>query len=252
MISAKIDYKGFQFEIDLDEPIDISIPVGRDISPNAFYLQVPEYSTVASGNFIGDVNKGGSCNVENILFSPHGNGTHTECAGHINKEHLLVNNLLKRHFFLAGLISTVPADDDSGYIIDKEQISEAWPETAVPVEAIIIRTHPNSSKKFSAVYGGTNPPYISKDAIEFLNDKKIKHLLTDLPSIDREDDGKLIAHHSFFNLDNDSSSPKTITEMIYASNEVEDGLYWLDLQIAGFESDASPSKPILYKTRLMV
>ncbi len=39
----------------------------------------------------------------------------------------------------------------------------------------------------------------------------------------------------------------TITEMIYVSDEVEDGDYILNLQIASFENDASPSKPVLYK-----
>ena len=40
---------------------------------------------------------------------------------------------------------------------------------------------------------------------------------------------------------------KTITEMIYVPNEISDGLYVLNLQIAPFENDASPSKPVLYK-----
>ena len=40
---------------------------------------------------------------------------------------------------------------------------------------------------------------------------------------------------------------KTITELIYIPNEVEDDYYILQFQIASFENDASPSKPILYK-----
>ena len=39
----------------------------------------------------------------------------------------------------------------------------------------------------------------------------------------------------------------TITEFIYVSNKIEDGAYILNLQIAPFENDASPSKPVLYK-----
>jgi hypothetical protein len=34
--------------------------------------------------------------------------------------------------------------------------------------------------------------------------------------------------------------------MIFVPNEVADGIYLLNLQIASFENDASPSKPILY------
>jgi len=29
-------------------------------------------------------------------------------------------------------------------------------------------------------------------------------------------------------------------------NTIPDGLYFLDIQVASFESDASPSKPIMY------
>ena len=39
---------------------------------------------------------------------------------------------------------------------------------------------------------------------------------------------------------------RTITELIYVPEEVTDRQYLLNLQIAPFENDASPSKPILY------
>jgi hypothetical protein len=35
--------------------------------------------------------------------------------------------------------------------------------------------------------------------------------------------------------------------MIYVDDTVSDGSYILNLQIAAFENDASPSKPVLYK-----
>jgi len=34
---------------------------------------------------------------------------------------------------------------------------------------------------------------------------------------------------------------------VYVPNSIEDGIYLLNLQIASFENDASPSKPVLYK-----
>ena len=77
--------------------------------------------------------------------------------------------------------------------------------------------------------------------------------MIDLPSVDREEDeGKLLAHKAFWNvkdvtnLNNDARLDCTITEMIFVSNEVPDGSYILNIQIASFENDASPSKPILY------
>jgi arylformamidase len=248
MILTKIEFRGTTSEIDLERPIDISIPVGRVQSPNAFYLQKPDYRTVAAGDFVGDVNRGGSCNVEDILFSPHGNGTHTECSGHIHAEHNSVNNLLRKSFFLARLISLTPGDSQ---VVSEKNISEAWPSESLPIEALIIRTLPNDLDKRTNNYSGTNPPYFSGDAVRFINSKNIIHLLTDMPSIDQETDNNLAAHHIFFNHNNLPEAPKTITEMIFVPDNVEDGLYWLDLQIAGFESDASPSKPLLYKLRLI-
>ena len=79
-------------------------------------------------------------------------------------------------------------------------------------------------------------------------------MLIDLPSVDREEDeGKLLAHKAFWNvkdvqnLNADARTDCTITEMIFVSDFIEDGTYLLNLQIASFENDASPSKPVLYK-----
>ena len=74
-----------------------------------------------------------------------------------------------------------------------------------------------------------------------------------MPSVDKEhDEGKLVAHKAFWNvtdvtnLNPDARINATITELIFVANEVTDGSYLLNLQIAAFENDASPSKPILY------
>jgi len=121
-------------------------------------------------------------------------------------------------------------------------------------EALIIRTLPNEESKKHKNYSHTNPPYLSEDAATFIREIGIKHLLIDLPSVDREEDeGRLVAHKAFWNvqdvnhLNPDARLDCTITEMIYVNEEVQDGNYILNLQIASFENDASPSKPILYK-----
>jgi hypothetical protein len=74
-----------------------------------------------------------------------------------------------------------------------------------------------------------------------------------LPSVDKEkDEGKLLAHKAFWNVTDvknvnaDARLNCTITEMIFVSDEVKDGSYLLNLQLASFENDASPSKPVLY------
>jgi arylformamidase len=247
MLKTTITHNNQQYQIDLARPIDISIPVGRTKSPNAFYLPEPEYHTVDVEGFVGNVQLGGSCNVENISFSPHGNGTHTECIGHIGAEHTLINNLLKRFFFLAYLVTVAPENDENRSYISKNALLKSLSVDNFNAESLLIRTTPNSITKRTSNYGGTNPTYISAEAMNLVNDLKIRHLLTDLPSVDREDDGDLIAHHIFFGNDNVPEAPKTITEMIFVDDSIKDGLYWLDLQVSGFESDASPSRPVLYE-----
>jgi hypothetical protein len=76
----------------------------------------------------------------------------------------------------------------------------------------------------------------------------VKHLLVDMPSVDKEkDDGQLLAHKAFWNVGGEMRMDATITELVYVPNSVADGKYILNILIAPFENDASPSKPILYK-----
>ena len=87
-----------------------------------------------------------------------------------------------------------------------------------------------------------------EEAVDLLVKKGVKHLLIDLPSIDREKDGgELRGHNAFWNTKGKLRLDATITELIYVPNHIEDGTYFLNLQIAPFENDATPSKPILYK-----
>lgn len=217
-------------------------------STRAWYQNAMTLEPVRMGDWVGDVNEGGSVNFRNIMFNPHAHGTHTECVGHISKEFYTINKSLKRFFFIAELITLLPETLPNGdYIITGKQLDLAMEKNA-KTEALIIRTLGNGPGKLHTNYSNTNPPYLLPDAVELLNAKGIQHLLIDMPSIDRESDGgKLLAHHAFWQYPYNTQLDKTITEMIYVPNEVQDGLYLLNLQIAPFENDASPSKPVLYK-----
>ncbi|MFV8345924.1 cyclase family protein [Flavobacterium sp. ZB4P13] len=242
------------FKVDLSKPIDISIPLtNTDENPIAWYIDKPVIEPVVFGDWIGKVSEGkSSTNFNNIFFNPHGHGTHTECLGHITREFYSINQSLKQFFFLAELISVVPEIQGEDLVITKNQIENSL-EGKTP-EAIIIRTLPNFKIKRSLKYSNTNPPYLDQDAALFIRESGIQHLLIDLPSVDKEhDEGKLLAHKAFWNvtdvtnLNEDARLESTITEMIFVSNDVQDGSYLLNLQIASFENDASPSKPVLYK-----
>jgi kynurenine formamidase len=163
---------------------------------------------------------------------------------------------LKQFFFWSTLITVQPEKVGEDEVISKAQIEKAlisFRNSEINPEAIVIRTLPNETSKKSFKYSNTNPPYLSEAAAVFLRESGIQHLLIDLPSVDKEKDGgKLLAHKAFWNvkdvnqLNEDARLNCTITEMIFVSNEVADGNYVLNLQIASFENDASPSKPILY------
>lgn len=253
-VIAEIQLHNQYFKIDLSQPLDISITLtNTDQNPIAWYIEKPIIEPVRFGDWIGKVSEGSSStNFNNILFNPHGHGTHTECLGHITRDFYSVNQCLKQFFFMAEVISITPESLDEDWIITKEQIESAL-EGKSP-EAIIIRTLPNEKVKLSKKYSNTNPPYLLEEAAVFIRECGIQHLLIDLPSVDREqDEGKLLAHKAFWNvkdvnvLNADARMSCTITEMIFVKDEIADGSYILNLQIAPFENDASPSKPILYK-----
>ena len=114
-------------------------------------------------------------------------------------------------------------------------------------EAFIIRTLPNTDDKCLRHYSGTNPPYMAAEAMEWLVEQGVEHLLIDLPSVDREEDGAVLAaHHAFWQYPEATREGATISELIFVNNLIVDGLYLLNIQVTSLELDASPSKPVLY------
>lgn len=242
---ANITHKEKTFKVDLTQPIDISLPLkdGND-NPNAWYVPDVKMEAVVMGDWVGEVKKGGSVNFFNIFFNPHGHGTHTECVGHISKEKESINECVKTYFFTTQLISIEPTQQDGDLIITRAQIEQVIePQT----ESIIIRTLPNGKDKKNKAYSNTNPPYLEKEAADLLRELDIKHLLIDLPSVDKEQDGgALAAHHAFWNYPNNTRMDCSITELIYVPSSITDGHYLLNLSFAPFHNDASPSRPTLY------
>lgn len=252
---AKVSHKSKMFNVDLQEPLDISIPLrNSDDNPKAWYVSNPIIEPVKSESFVGSVELGGSVNFRSIFFNPHGHGTHTECVGHITKEVHSINMALRQFHSIARVITLEPIrieKDMNSFrkkgdqVIFKEQIE---PHLHDDIESLVVRTLPNTPDKLIRQYSNTNFPYFDQEALSLLCEKNIKHLLVDLPSVDREEDGgQLLAHHAFWNVPQKPRMDATITEFIYVSQEIKDGMYLLNLQIAPFVNDATPSKPVLYK-----
>lgn len=130
---------------------------------------------------------------------------------------------------------------------------------------VIVRTTPNAEEKRRQKWNGTNPPFFTVEAMKLLAETHgFQHLLVDLPSVDREsDEGKLQAHAIFFGFSKkeDGGGGKevesdenfsarswnsTITELCYVDNQIPNGPYLLNLQVAPFHHDAAPCRPIIY------
>lgn len=250
--------------------IDISIPLRfGGPQPNAYGVDTATSVPYTAGDIVGDTRRGGSCNFEQYTFIPHCNGTHTECVGHITDDRIAVTDCLKDVLIPALLVTiasvkarqtddTYPVDfGPADLVITRSSLEKAvaHPAARSGEWALIVRTLPNDERKLTRKYGEDLPPYFTTQAIEYVVECGFKHLLVDMPSIDRMyDEGKLSNHRIFWNVEQGSRSThtgtriySTITELIYAPNDVEDGQYLLNLQIAPFAADASPSRPVLFR-----
>jgi len=246
-MKVTIEYNSRKIEVNISNPIDISIPIDPSKeNVNAWYINDPEIKPEIIDGHEVSVAKGAVVNFNGIKFNPHSHITHTECVGHITEDVHSINKNLKYFIFLAEVVTIAPLFHNGDFIIGVKQLRRALRNKKR--DAIVIRTLPNLEEKKSMRYSNTNPTYLSEKAAIYLKEKGIKHLLIDLPSVDKEkDDGKLLSHNAFWNTEGELRMDATITEFIYVPNEVEDGEYLLNLMIAPFENDATPSKPVLYE-----
>ncbi|MBX7172098.1 MAG: cyclase family protein [Pyrinomonadaceae bacterium] len=266
-----INFHNQIYQIDGSNSFDISIPLAfNNPQPNIFNVSPATSTAYQDEHFVGDTRRGGSCNFENLALNPHCNGTHTECVGHITNERISVQECLQDAFILAELISVFPENaletndtysvelNENDFLITKKSIKNALFNQKSKIKnqkSLIIRTLPNDESKKSRNYSENPPPFFSLEAMKFIVELGVKHLLVDVPSLERLNDaGKLANHRIFWNVEmgkfqtNEfSRKNQTITEMIYVPNEITDGEYLLNLQIPPFVSDASPSRPLLFR-----
>lgn len=250
-MKAIIDFGQSQYSVNFSEPLDISIPL-RATTDNvtAWHVKPPRIEPVVMGDWVGDVNKGAAVNFRDVYVNPHGHGTHTECVGHISKEPYTLNGNMKKFMFFAEVVTVDPEYNGDDRVIKTHQLTSAVKHNGV--DALIIRTLPNKIEKTSRHYTGTNPPYLDHVAAAWIVGRGIKHLLIDLPSVDKEhDDGKLLSHHIFWEYPGTTRLDCSISELIYVDDSIKDGLYLLNIQITALENDASPSKPVLYALTLI-
>ena len=253
--------QGIEGWADLLCPIDISLSMGPDgDNPRAFFIDPAKFDAIRVGDFVGRDSEGGSANCEILTFCAHGNVTHTECVGHITEERIALPDVLKQFWFSAQLVSIDISATGSISRADIQSLQIG------DVESIIIRSLPNRNEKKCMDWSGNSAPYFEPDALAYLRDLGVVHLLTDFPSVDpEEDEGRLAAHHEWWGLQQRSEAgntmvinqshsrfSSTITELIFVPDSIEDGIYMLNFQVPNLRTDAVPSRPIIYKWNALV
>lgn len=264
-----LEHAGQRFAVDPGDGVSLAIPLDpHGAQPAHFGAPAARSEPLTAGEFVGDTRAGGSCNCETVTLVPHCNGTHTEGPGHVTRDRLSVHDRALQPLYLAALVSVAaedavragetssPAPRDGDRLITARALAAALGEDARQVQALVVRTLPNDPGKRTRDWMTPPlPPYFSREAMTLLTEIGVRHLLTDLPSVDRLlDEGRLAGHRVFFGMPPDGDAAAdvgrpeaTITEMIYVPDNLPDGLYALSLQLACWVGDAAPSRPVLFR-----
>lgn len=265
IVSTQVGARSFQ--IDSNKGFDLSIPlrfIGERLS--AFGFSQASRQSVENDFFLGDTQRNGSCNVDQYTLIPHCHGTHTECVGHIVDEDISIVETLNEVWIPALILTVKPEKAGSclehyashksehDYLISKQQLSRGFEQFNDEnfLHALIVRTLPNELSKKTRHY--SSAPYFSNEAMETIANRPIQHLLVDIPSVDRMDDGGKLSNHRIFwgiaagshQLGKLAASAKTITELIFVAETIKDGYYLLNLQLPPFMADAAPSRPLVF------
>ncbi len=247
----EIEYNGRRYFISSKNAVDLSIQNSfSDNGPTFYNSPPPSNEPLVSGQFIGAIERGGSCNVPVVSLNIHCTGTHTECEGHINNSDVTIVDVCPVDLIPTLLITVEPesvSETEESYhvscngesVITKKSIQKEMHQSH---SGLVIRTIPNDKSKKSRNYDKNGAPFLTNQAIDYIASQGVEHLLVDLPSIDKaDDDGKLGNHKRFF------QSGKTISELLFIEDSINDGFGFLHIQIPNWSLDAAPSRPIFYQ-----
>ncbi|MEN9704155.1 MAG: hypothetical protein RLZZ393_34 [Pseudomonadota bacterium] len=253
-------------QVDFAGAISLAIPLQVD-GPQPRHFGAPPATSrpYVAGSFNGEVTRGASCNCRSITLVPHCNGTHTEGVAHLTTGGRPLHEYVPTAPLPALVLTlepsaaatsgedSLPAPRFGDRLLTRDALLAAWPaQLALVPLALVLRTLPNEVRKQHADHSDANPPYLSRQLAEELVTRGIEHLVLDLPSADRGDDGgQLTAHRLFFGLpsgstriDDATRGHCTITEFAFVPDEVPDGPCAVQLQLAAWSGDAVPSRPL--------
>ncbi|MFO1427228.1 MAG: cyclase family protein [Steroidobacteraceae bacterium] len=254
-------------------PRSLARPLRFDGSdPRHFGAPAPLASPWQSAAFKGAVRLGASCNCARLTLVPHCHGTHTECAGHLTLETLDVAEIAPLGPLPALLLSVVcvdagvaatrgegsdPAPRPGDRLVTRWALQAAWQAHAAaapgPQTGLILRlVERDVVAALAGAPAGPVPPYFSREAMQWIVEQGIEHLVVELPSLDRtEDQGVLCAHRLFFGLPPGGTglaaatrARATVTELALVPLDLADGPCGLQLAMPRIAGDAVPSQPL--------
>lgn len=252
-MKANFTTPGRDWRFDLGQPIDLSIPIDfRDTALRHFDAPAATATPFATGGFTGSVASGASCNCRTITLTPHCNGTHTECVGHLTLEPLDAWRVVPAAPVPAQVVGVAPVACGDDRVVTRAALAAAWPlQSAAPAPlALVLRTSTGADG-----HPGAEPPYLAIDAMELIVARGIAHIVIDQPSLDRtHDGGRLAAHRVFFGLPAasrrlaEAMRPQaTVTEYATVPARLPDGPCALAWQVPAISGDAVPSRPLAYR-----
>jgi kynurenine formamidase len=251
---ALTDTNGKVKRFRLGEPLSVSREVyfkGETRSPNAFHLTPITSKTVEfEGQFIGDVSRGGSCNVDTLQYVPHGL-THLETSAHIlgpEAHPPTVKDIpVEKLSGIVFLIDLSQPGEESAQLVPRAAVQAKLEQNTLPISLLAIKTRASllpqdydfSGKNFLALAPGT-----AKGIHDYtVCSSRIQCLILDLPSIDPEKDGgKLLAHRHFFGLPETGTNAgdkekRALVELAWFANLTE-GYYYAVITPPRFETNA--------------
>jgi arylformamidase len=279
---ATVTIDGCSFRYDAAHPVSLAAPLDfNGLGPAWFPAPPPQCEPLQAGAFNGRVAAGASCNCSTIRFTPHCDGTHTECVGHLTLEAVDARDRLPAGILPALLLavqpevvgaegapsgeSTVPAPKAGDRLVTRAALEAAWPEPRLAQGAelpcaprvLVLRTRAAQADDDASA---AVPPYLSLPAALWLVARGIEHLVLDLPSADRsEDEGQLAAHRAFFGLPAGSTALAeatrghcTITELARIPANLGTGFGMLEIQAPALAGDALPSRPLWHEVLAVV
>ena len=260
--SFVLEWEGRSAEVRLDRATDCSLRfTDAPWGGRAWYVGPMARTPVRWDEWVGSVELGGSVNFTDLALNPHGQGTHTECLGHVTRERVDLSVAEQPGWVLMLLATVEPERQPNGdQTVEAPALraalaaagGEHW---ASQKPAVALRTGAaDREARLQRQHSRANSPYWNPEAMEAVVHAGVDWLLVEEPSVDREEDGgALAAHRVFWGLEPGETEVERaqrpqalLTELAFFPGHCPDGWYALNLQLAPLANDAVPSRPVIY------